>query len=526
MNNLITPYGGALLARMASAERIAQLKQEARDIESIDISHRQASDVELLINGAYSPLAGYMGRADYESVAKSMQLADGSFWPVPIALEVSETVASTLKPAQQVALRDPEGFMLAVLTIGECWADEHGTWRIGGKVEGVALPQHHDFNDLRLTPEEMRRQFARRGWHRVVAYQPDGWLYRAQADFVQEVARSHEASLLLHPVAGEIPADEVEYFARLHSFQAVLPRFPAAVTALAMLPLPPHGGGLRSALLKAIVARNFGCTHVVAEGATEAELAPYSDVLGVRLIGIPPLAYVVDEGRYFPAASAPAGAEAPHTRAEVERRLEWGLDLPESFADEEIANELRKAFPPRNKQGICVFFTGFSGSGKSTLAKALMVRLLELGGRQVTLLDGDVVRKHLSSELGFSREHRDLNIRRIGYVASEIVKHRGIAICAPIAPYQATRRYVRQMIEQYGGFFEIHVATPIETCEARDRKGLYAKARAGIVKEFTGVSDPYEVPEHPELAIDTSNVSVDEAVQRILLKLEREGYLR
>ena len=445
---------------------------------------------------------------------------------MPIALEVTEKIGANLAQGARVALRDAEGFMLAVLTVGDVWPVE-GKVRIGGALEGAGLPQHHDFTELRQTPEEMRRQFARRGWRRILAYQPEHALFRPQYDFIVESARSHEASLLLHPVAGEMPADEVEYFARIHGYEAVLARATLASTALALLPLPDHGGGLRAALLKAIVARNYGCTHVVLEGVPDNELTPYSAGLGLHLIGLPAMVYVEAEGKHLQITKTNGQVTKEILSAEeVHRRLERGQDIPEWFAFPEVTAALRRAYPTRSMQGICIFFTGFSGSGKSTLAKALMVRLLELGGRQVTLLDGDIVRKHLSSELGFSREHRDLNIRRIGYVASEIVKHRGVAICAPIAPYTATRQAVRHMIEQYGGFFEIHVATPIEVCESRDRKGLYAKARAGIVKEFTGVSDPYEVPASPELSIDTSDIGVDEAVQRILLKLEREGYLR
>ena len=526
MNNLIAPYTGKLSALLGTPERQAALKLEARDLFSIDLSAHQTADLELLINGGYSPLTGYMNRTEYDSVAASMRLANGTFWPVPIALEVSEKIGAAVAPGRQVALRDAEGFMLAVLTVGDVWPAD-GKVRIGGAIEGAALPQHHDFTELRQTPGEMRRQFTRRGWRRILAYQPEHALFRPAYDFIVECACSHEASLLLHPVAGEMPADEVEYFARIHGYQAVLKRSTLASVALALLPLPGHGGGLRAALLKAIVARNYGCTHVVLDGALDAQLAPYSTDLGLHLIGLPAMVYVETEGRHLPRAHAQGFVTQEILSAEeVRRRLERGQDIPEWFAFPEVVAALHCAYPPRPMRGVCIFFTGFSGSGKSTLAKALMVRLQELGGRQVTLLDGDIVRKHLSSELGFSREHRDLNIRRIGYVASEIVKHRGVAICAPIAPYTATRQAVRHMIEQYGGFFEIHVATPIEVCESRDRKGLYAKARAGIVKEFTGVSDPYEVPAAPELSIDTSDIGVDEAVQRILLKLEREGYLR
>ena len=526
MDKHLIHHSAQITPLLAQPARIAELKHEALSLPSLDLNRHQTADLELLLNGAYTPLTGYMTRADHERVVADMRLADGTLWPIPIGLQAPEKAAASLAIGQRVALRDPEGFMMAILTIGEAWTGNPGRVFLSGKVEGVSLPQHHDFTELRRTPDELRQMFARHGWRRVLAYQPEDMLFRAQYDFTLDAARDHDANLLLHPVAGEIPADEAEYFARIHSFRSLLPRYTAASTMLALLPLPAHDGGLRGALLKAIVARNYGCSHVIVENVDEQALAPYRVELGVHLISLPPMVYVAKEDKYLPlpAAQGKAGT-APMLLTEVQRRLDHGEAIPESAAFPEVVAALRRAYPQRAAQGFCIFFTGLSGSGKSTLAKALMVRLLERGGRQVTLLDGDVVRKHLSSELGFSREHRDLNIRRIGYVASEIVKHRGIAICAPIAPYTLTRRDVRAMIEQYGGFFEIHVATPIEVCESRDRKGLYAKARAGLVKEFTGVSDPYEIPTVPELAIDTSDIGVDEAVQRILQKLERDGFL-
>jgi sulfate adenylyltransferase len=246
----------------------------------------------------------------------------------------------------------------------------------------------------------------------------------------------------------------------------------------------------------------------------------------VQLIAREPLVYVEDSAGFEPLAQVGAGARTQSIdEAELQRRLREGLEIPAWFSYPEIIAELRIRYPARSKQGLTLFFTGLSGAGKSTIAKAVLAKLLELGGRPVTLLDGDVVRKNLSSELGFSREHRNLNIRRIGYVASEITKNGGIAICAPIAPYAEMRREVRQMISQYGGFIEVHVATSLEVCEGRDRKGLYAKARAGIIKEFTGISDPYEAPENPELKIDTHGLTIDEAAQRVFLYLEQQGYI-
>jgi sulfate adenylyltransferase len=336
MNNLITPYTGKLTALLGTSERQAALKLEARDLVSIDLTPRQTADLELLISGGYSPLTGYMNRADYDSVAASMRMANGTFWPVPIALEVSEKIGANLTSGVRVALRDAEGFMLAVLTVGDVWPVD-GKLRIGGGLEGAGLPQHHDFTELRQTPEDMRRQFARRGWRRILAYQPEHALFRPQYDFIVESARSHEASLLLHPLAGEMPADEVEYFARIHGYEAVLARSTLASTTLALLPLPDHGGGLRAALLKAIVARNYGCTHVVLDGVAESEFAPYGAGLGLHLICLPRMVFVEAEGKHLPTTKTNGQVTKEILSAdEVHRRLERGQDIPEWFAFPEV----------------------------------------------------------------------------------------------------------------------------------------------------------------------------------------------
>ena len=552
MNNLISAYGGTLINLMVEVEQAKALSNEALTMPSIDLNQRQLCDLELLLNGAFSPLTGFMSQGDFQSVENHMQLADGTFWPLPITLDVSEKIAQTLKRGLRVALRDNEGFMLAVLTVSDIW--EAGIrpgvqisgpiHHVGGDLEGVSLPLRHDYTALRLSPQEMRNNFIRRGWRRVIAYQARQPLFRAQYEFTKRAAVENEANLLIHLVAGGETMDSPEYFARVRSYQAALPRYPAATSALALLPIYPRGEGEREILLRAIVQRNFGCTHLIVGGDYEESgagrrgedltrhdalqrLASDITAIGIELISFPRMVYVEERDQYMPEEAAPIGARTLTLSGfELRRRLAEGVKIPDWYVFPEIIAEIRKAHPSRDKQGFTVFFTGLSGSGKSTLAKVLTIKLLELGGRRVTLLDGDIVRKHLSSELGFSKEHRDINIRRIGYVASEITKNHGIAICAPIAPYRATRRAVRAMIEQHGGFIEVYVATPLEICEQRDRKGLYAKARAGLVKEFTGISDPYEIPEQPAIIIDTSDLGVEEAAQRVLLKLEHEGYLR
>lgn len=565
METLIPPYGGKLISLMATPERAAAIKQEAREMDSLDLNWQQICELELLLSGALSPLAGYMGQVEMNAVLASMTLPDGLYWPLPIMLAVPEKAAARLTQGRAVALRDAEGFMPAILHVAEVWAADHtleaqlgvssgvplsaplagaGMVYVAGRVEGVAKPPRHDFLSLRQTPGELREHFLRRGWRRVLAYQPGQPMHRPQYECVLHAAVQHEANLLIHPMAGADPVMDSNHFTLVRACQAIMPRFPAATSTLALNPMTPMAAGPRETLLRALIARNHGCSHLVVGGeppvsgeqrrgedapdlAQAGAFAAAGENLGVTLVPFPRMMYVEDSGEYLPQTEVPAEART-HSMggAELVRRLMLGLKVPEWFTYPEVLDELRKAYPPRSRQGFTVFFTGLSGAGKSTIARALTVKLMEMDGRRVTLLDGDIVRRHLSSELGFSKEHRDINIRRIGFVASEITKHGGIAICAPIAPYTTTRRAVRGMIEPWGGFIEIHVATSVEVCESRDRKGLYAKARAGLIPEFTGVSDPYEVPEHAELAIDTATCSVDEAVQMIVLKLEHEGFLR
>lgn len=568
-DHLIPPHGGTLVDLVVDEERAAELKKHSAEWPSWDLTPRQLCDLELLLSGGFSPLRGFLGRADYESVCEHMRLADGTLWPIPVTLDVPAELAATIGPGASVALRDPEGVMLAVLHVSEVWQPDRGAeaesvfgttdtahpgvdhllnrthpFYVAGELEGIQLPVHYDFRSLRHTPAELRAAFARQGWRRVVAFQTRNPLHRAHQELTLRAAKEVEANLLIHPVVGMTKPGDVDHYTRVRCYQAIMPGYPKGTAMLSLLPLAMRMGGPREAVWHAIIRKNHGVTHFIvgrdhAGPGADAQGRPfygpydaqellrrYEAELGVTMVPFRQMVYVEDLDRYLPEDEVPPGARVLSiSGTELRRRLNEGKDLPEWFTPPAVAAELRRSYPPRSKQGFTVFFTGLSGSGKSTIANVLMVKLLEMGGRPVTLLDGDLVRKHLSSELGFSKEHRDINIRRIGFVASEITKNGGIAICAPIAPYDATRKDVRRMVEPGGGFVLVHVATPLEVCEQRDRKGLYAKARAGIVKEFTGISDPYEPPDDADVVIDTTEMTPEEAAQQVLLHLEREGYI-
>ena len=369
-------------------------------------------------------------------------------------------------------------------------------------------------------------------------------MHRAHVELTFRAAKTVEANLLIHPSVGMTKPGDVDYFTRVRCYQLLLSKYPPGTVKLSMLPLAMRMGGPREAIWHALIRKNHGVTHFIvgrdhAGPGNDKDGKPFygpyeaqelfrknEKEIGVTMVPFSMMVYLENEDRYVPDNEVPPGARVLNiSGTELRNRLNEGRDIPAWFTYPEVVRELRRSFPPRHKQGVTIFFTGLSGSGKSTIANILLTKFLEMGGRPVTLLDGDLVRKHLSSELGFSKEHRDINIRRIGYVASEITKNGGIAICAPIAPYDATRKHVRQLIDPYGGFVLVHVATPIETCEERDRKGLYAKARAGIVKEFTGISDPYEVPADAEVVINTAELSAEESAQEIILHLEQQGFI-
>ena len=422
---------------------------------------------------------------------------------------------------------------MAALAIAEVWRPDPGadSWCVGGPVEALQLPAHYDFTSLRLTPAELRHELARQGWRRVVSNQPSHPIHRAEHAATLAAAKAHEASLLIHVEAGKGSSADVDHFTRVRCCQAAITRYPRDTARLALLPYSPRLRGQRDLLLRAVIARNFGCTHLLVDGSEGSVLeadspAPGFAEVGVQLVLAEPLLFVEEAGEFVPRSAVPAGRRILQLRdQELRERLADGREIPSWFSFPDVVEELRRAHPPRHKQGFTVFFTGLSGAGKSTIASVLLTKLLEMGGRPVTLLDGDIVRKNLSSELGFSKEHRDINIRRIGFVASEITKNGGIAICAPIAPYDALRKQNRALIERVGGFVLVFVSTPLDVCEQRDRKGLYAKARAGLIPQFTGISDPYEEPADAEVVLDTTQLAPEEAAQELLLHLEKAGYI-
>lgn len=553
---------------LAEAMRTS-VRSAAREFVSWNLTPRQLCDLELLLSGGFSPLTGFMNRTNYDHVVDEMRLADGTLWPMPITLDVTREFAQKIETSGSIALRDPEGVLIAVLDVDDLWEPDirrealgvFGTEDethpavfylkhhanpvyLGGKLKGIEAPTHYDFKHLRRTPAELRKLFDEMGWKSIVAFQTRNPMHRAHLELTHRAAKQIGGKLLINPTVGMTKPGDIDHYTRVRCYEHLIKRYPEGSALLSLLPLAMRMGGPREALWHALVRKNHGCTHLIvgrdhAGPGKDSQGKPFydpydaqnlfkqhQDEMGIEMVPFKMMVYVKQRGGYVPEDEVkPSEPVMIISGTEQRQLLQKGKDIPDWFTYPEVVAELRKTHPPRSKQGFTVFFTGLSGSGKSTIANALLVKLLEIGGRHITLLDGDLVRKHLSSELGFSKKHRDINIQRIGYVASEITRNGGVAICAPIAPYAATRQKVREMIEPVGGFFEVYVSTLLEVCEQRDRKGLYAKARAGLIKEFTGISDPYETPLKPEIVIDTGSRSPDQAADDILDLLHQQGYI-
>ena len=545
------------------------LKKKSINYPSWVLTDRQICDLEMILNGGFSPLGGFLGKDDYESVINDLRLNDGRLWPIPIMLDVTSEFAQSISIGNKITLKDKEGFSLAIMEITDIWEpdrikeaklvfgtddDSHpgvdyllnecNPLYVGGTLDCIDFPHHYDYQHLRHTPEVLKQKFQEMGWNNIVAFQTRNPLHRAHVEMTLRAIKEINANLLIHPVVGMTKPGDVDHYTRVRCYNHVLDKYPDNSAILSLLPLAMRMGGPREALWHAIIRKNYGCTHLIVGrdhagpgndkdgnpfyGPYDAQdiIEKYKDEIGIQMVPFKFLVFLPDQNSYKPIDEVPDGIDYKTVSgSELRKHLDEGTDIPDWFTYQEVAKELQKSRPPKAERGFTIFFTGLSGSGKSTLANGLLIKLLENGSRPATLLDGDIVRTHLSSELGFSKEHRSLNVRRIGFVASEITKNNGIAICAPIAPYKKDRRFNRKLISKLGGYIEIYVSTSIDKCEERDVKGLYKLARAGVIKEFTGISDPYEAPENAEIIIDSSGIAPEKLVDQIYHKIKKIGYI-
>ena len=537
---VITPYGGRLVNLVVPEAEAKDLASYAGKLPSLQLSARSLCDLELLAVGAFSPLNRFMGQADYERVLTEMRLADGTLFPIPITLPA--TSPAGLERGQDIALRNLQNELIAVMTLEEIYSwdrareatqvfgstderhplvAEMQTWGnvyVSGRLRVVHLPRHYDFIDLRRTPSDVRDIFARLGYSNIVAFQTRNPIHRAHEELTKRAAAAINGALLIHPVIGMTKPGDIDHYTRVRIYKVLVDKYyDAQRTVLSLLPLAMRMAGPREAIWHSTIRRNYGATHFIVGrdhagpginsegrpfyGPYDAQelLSRYEKEIGVQMVPFQELVYLPTEARYEETDKVAAGtitASISGTQVRTDY-LGKGNRLPDWFTRPEIATILAELSPPTHQTGFCIWFTGLSGAGKSTIADILAVLLMEQG-RQVTLLDGDVVRTHLSKGLGFSKEDRDTNIRRIGFVASEIVRHQGVVICAAVSPYRATRNECRAAVGP-DQFIEVFVDTPLEICEQRDTKGMYAKARRGEIHGFTGIDDPYEPPSNPEL---------------------------
>ena len=567
--SLINPHGGKLRYLVVDSDASAVLKQKAKSLPSWTVNDRQVCDLEMILNGGFSPLTGFLSEGDYITVLDNMRLQDGTLWPIPITLDVTKEFSLNIDVSQEIALKDKEGFIIAVMSVESIWQpdkmeeankvllttdeghpavnyllNESNPIYVGGPVKGLMLPTQYDYKDLRHTPHHVRELFEKNSWDNVVAFQTRNPMHRAHVELTKRAAEEHDAKILIHPVVGLTKPGDVDHFTRVRCYNYILKKYPENSAILSLLPLAMRMAGPREALWHAIIRKNYGCNMFIVGrdhaspgagkdgqpfyGPYDAQdlLKEHEEELGIKMVPFQLMVYVPAREKYVPKDELTENDEFKMiSGTDLRSRLRNDEDIPEWFSYPEVVAELRRFRPALDKRGFTVFFTGLSGAGKSTLANGLMVKLMEDGRRPVTLLDGDIVRTHLSSELGFSQEHRKLNVRRIGFVASEITKNGGIALCAPIAPYKSDRRFNRELIYPLGGYIEVYVETSLEICEERDVKGLYALAREGKLKQFTGIDDPYEIPENPEIEITSAGVVPEILVDEILARIKEMGYL-
>ena len=536
---------------------------------SLILTDRQLCDLELILNGSFNPIQGFMGQNDYNEVLENMRLENGSIWTIPINLDVSEEFAEKIKLHEDIILKDKEGFSLAHLKVSDIWEPDFKKeseivfrttshahpgvnylfshtkrFYIGGKLKLISDPRHYDYKEYRHTPRQLKKIFEKLNWDKIIAFQTRNPLHRAHVEMINRAIKHKDANLLLHPVVGMTKPGDVNHYTRLRCYQSVLKHFDKGKALLSLLPLAMRMAGPREAVWHALIRKNYGCTDLIVgrdhagPGVDEKGkpfyapydaqdlLIKYQNEIGIEMIKFKFMIFLPKEKIYKPIDEVKDGQDYKTiSGTKLREMLDKGEEIPGWFTYPEVAKELKSSNPPLKKRGFTIFFTGLSGSGKSTLANGLMIKLLEDGNRPVTLLDGDIVRTHLSSELGFSKEHRSLNVQRIGYVASEVTKNNGIAICAPIAPYEKDRLINRNLISTYGGYIEIFVNTSLKKCEERDSKGLYKLARKGIIKEFTGISDPYEIPKKAEIVIDSGEKTPEDLVEELYGKIQELGYI-
>jgi len=560
---MIEPHGKTLVSFHLSADELSEYSELSNKTASLTLSLKQQCDFEMIANGAFSPLSTFNNQKDYEEILLNNKLSNGLVWPIPIVLDVPDQFLKSLDKNEYISLRNAEGFLLAILKVKEFWAPDkkeeaNSVFKsndpnhpgvdylfnhtnnnyISGELVPIQSNKYFDFTHLRKSPQEVRDFFRLNNWKDVIAFQTRNPMHRAHYELTKLAMDEHNSKLLIHPVIGMSKPGDIDHFTRVKCYQHIIKYYPENSVELSLINLAMRMAGPKEALWHAIIRKNYGCNRIIigrdhagpgvnAEGKpyyqpydAQELIAQYQEELEIKMVPFKEMVFAKNKKTYLPLDKIEQDDPIEKlSGTQFKELLQQRTEIPTWYSFPEVIHELRKRFPKLHNQGLTVFFTGLSGAGKSTLANAIMYKLMETEDRPITLLDGDIVRQHLSSELGFSKEDRDIHVKRIGYVASEITKHGGVAICAPIAPYSNTRKVVRNMIDEVGSFVEIHVATPLSVCEERDVKGLYKQARAGKILDFTGVSDPYEEPENPEITVDTSDITVEESSALILDKL-------
>lgn len=560
---MIDPHGNKLVSFHLSKSELEEYSELSNTISSLTLSLKQQCDLEMILNGAFSPLLTFNNQKDYEEILLNNKLLNGEIWPIPIVLDVPNDFLKALDKNEHISLRNAEGFLLAILKVREFWSpnkkdEANSVFKtidknhpgvdylfnhtnsnyISGELIPIQSNKYFDFTHLRKSPQEVRDLFRSKRWQDVIAFQTRNPMHRAHFELTRLAMEQHNAKLLIHPVIGISKPGDIDHFTRVKCYQRIIKHYPENSVELSLINLAMRMAGPKEALWHAIIRKNYGCNYIIigrdhagpgvdAKGKTYYQpydaqelISQYQEELEIKMVPFQEMVFAKNKRNYLPLDQIKEEDQIETlSGTQFKELLKQRTEIPNWYSFPEVVHELRRRYPKLHNQGLTVFFTGLSGAGKSTLANALVYKLMEMEDRPITLLDGDIVRQHLSSELGFSKEDRDIHVKRIGYVASEITKHGGVAICAPIAPYSNTRKTVRNMIDEVGSFVEIHVSTPLSVCEERDVKGLYKRARAGKILDFTGVSDPYEEPQNPEVTIDTSDISVEESSAIIIDKL-------